>query len=144
MLAFWRCLWRCIRRCLHAQTFDHSVLYHSNYSAVAQIPNLLSNLDHCSSHWHRQELYFNTSIFFQVQLLLLSFSTNSPHPNPLPPHLQWCHLLRQENIFLVGLLSLPEEVAHLVGRVDFLITDSVVSPSEYSSYCQVFYKWTAS
>lgn len=93
MLVFWRCLWRCIRRCLHAQIFDHSVLYHSNYSAVAKISKLLPNLDHCSSHWHREELYFNISIFFQVQLLLLSFSTY------FSPHLQWPHLLQDQKHF---------------------------------------------
>lgn len=96
--------------------------------------NLLSNLYHCWNHWHK-ELYFNTAIFFSssdpVSLLLHLFFTPTSFFSP--------HLLRHENIFLAGLLFLPGAVGHLVGRLDFLITASVVLPSEYSSYCQVSY-----
>lgn len=65
LLVFWRCLWRCLqrctRRCLHTQIFDHSVLYHSSYSATTLLK-------------HRYQIYYQTWIIAQFSGLRSSTS----------------------------------------------------------------------
>lgn len=111
LLVFWRCL---------VQTCYHSVLYHNNYSTVVQI----SNLDYCSSHWHGEELYFNMLMFLSsskpassLPCLLLGFFS--------PPAMAASSEIGK-SFLCCSALSPSSTVIHPTGRVDFLITASVV------------------